>query len=151
MASTRLGADIGSTFTDLVALSEGELVTAKVPSTPQDQSVGVMNAIGASGMEPDELAALAHGMTVATNAGCVLQILLVIWYQGGPSPSLVFRSSPSQRNPLHFYPDRYFVRFKQLICKSSNLYPSLSTNKTNLTSIQQAILVSTFALHARVN
>jgi hypothetical protein len=30
-----------------------------------------MNAIGASGMEPDELAALAHGMTVATNAGCV--------------------------------------------------------------------------------
>jgi N-methylhydantoinase A len=71
MASTRLGADIGSTFTDLVAISEGELVTAKVPSTPQDQSVGVTNAIGASGMEPDELAALAHGMTVATNAGCV--------------------------------------------------------------------------------
>ena len=55
MVSTRLGADIGSTFTDLVAISEGELVTAKVPSTPQDQSVGVTNAIGASGMEPDEL------------------------------------------------------------------------------------------------
>ena len=72
MASTRLGVGIGSTFTDLVAISEGELVTAKVPSTPQDQSVGVMNAIGASGMGPDELAALAHGMTVATNAGCVV-------------------------------------------------------------------------------
>ncbi len=71
MASTRLGVDIGSTFTDLVAITEGELVTAKVPSTPQDQSVGVMNTIGASGMEPDELDALAHGMTVATNAGCV--------------------------------------------------------------------------------
>ena len=55
MTSTRLGVDVGGTFTDLVALSEGELVTAKVPSTPQDQSVGVMNAIGASWMEPDEL------------------------------------------------------------------------------------------------
>src|ERR687894_622066 len=68
MSDVRLGVDVGGTFTDLVALSEGELVTAKVPSTPQDQSVGVMNAIGASGMEAGALAALAHGMTVATNA-----------------------------------------------------------------------------------
>jgi N-methylhydantoinase A len=60
--------DVGGTFTDLVALAEGELITAKVPSTPKDQSEGVMNAIGASGVEPASLAALAHGMTVATNA-----------------------------------------------------------------------------------
>jgi len=64
----RLGVDVGGTFTDLVALSEGALVTAKVPSTPRDQSVGVMNAILASGVEADALSALAHGMTVATNA-----------------------------------------------------------------------------------
>src|SRR3712207_2090246 len=68
MTSTRLGVDVGGTFTDLVALSEGEPVTTKVPSTPQDQSVGVMNAIDASGVGSDALAALAHGMTVATNA-----------------------------------------------------------------------------------
>ena len=68
MSGTRLGVDVGGTFTDLVALAEGELITAKVPSTPQDQSEGVMNAIGASGVEPASLAALAHGMTVATNA-----------------------------------------------------------------------------------
>jgi N-methylhydantoinase A len=68
MNKVRLGVDVGGTFTDLVALSEGELVTAKVPSTPQDQSVGVMSAIDASGMESGALAALAHGMTVATNA-----------------------------------------------------------------------------------
>jgi N-methylhydantoinase A len=68
MTSTRLGVDVGGTFTDLVALSEGELITAKVPSTPQDQSVGVMNAIDASGVGSDALGALAHGMTVATNA-----------------------------------------------------------------------------------
>jgi N-methylhydantoinase A len=65
---TRLGVDVGGTFTDLVALSEGELVTAKVPSTPQDQSEGVMNAIETSEVDPGAVLALAHGMTVATNA-----------------------------------------------------------------------------------
>ena len=64
----RLGVDVGGTFTDLVALSEGRLVTAKVPSTPQDQSVGVMNSIETSEVEPGVVDALAHGMTVATNA-----------------------------------------------------------------------------------
>jgi N-methylhydantoinase A len=65
---TRLGIDVGGTFTDLVALSEGTLITAKVPSTPQDQSEGVMNAISTSDVEPSAVLALAHGMTVATNA-----------------------------------------------------------------------------------
>jgi len=64
----RLGVDVGGTFTDLVALSEGTLITAKVPSTPQDQSEGVMGAIQTSEVEPDAVLALAHGMTVATNA-----------------------------------------------------------------------------------
>jgi N-methylhydantoinase A len=68
MTSTRLGVDVGGTFTDLVALSEGELITAKVPSTPKDQSEGVMNAISTSDVEPSAVRALAHGMTVATNA-----------------------------------------------------------------------------------
>ena len=65
---TRLGVDVGGTFTDLVALSEGRLVTAKVPSTPRDQSEGVMNAIETSDVQPEAVLALAHGMTVATNA-----------------------------------------------------------------------------------
>ena len=68
MGETRLGIDVGGTFTDLVALSEGRLVTAKVPSTPRDQSEGVMNAIGAAEVEAASVGALAHGMTVATNA-----------------------------------------------------------------------------------
>ncbi len=68
MSETRLGVDVGGTFTDLVALSEGGLVTAKVPSTPQDQSAGVMNSIETSEVEPGVVDALAHGMTVATNA-----------------------------------------------------------------------------------
>jgi N-methylhydantoinase A len=68
MSKVRLGVDVGGTFTDLVALSEGTLITAKVPSTPRDQSEGVMNAVNASGVDPGAVVALAHGMTVATNA-----------------------------------------------------------------------------------
>ena len=62
----RVGVDVGGTFTDLAAISDGRLITAKVPSTPGDQSAGVLEAIGAGRLGP--VAAFAHGMTVATNA-----------------------------------------------------------------------------------
>jgi N-methylhydantoinase A len=62
----RVGVDVGGTFTDLVALVDGKVITAKVPSTPEDQSEGVMRAFEAGGVE--EPAAFAHGTTVATNA-----------------------------------------------------------------------------------
>ena len=68
MGELRLGVDVGGTFTDLVALGGGDVVTAKVPSTPRDQSVGVMNAVETSEVEAGAVTALAHGMTVATNA-----------------------------------------------------------------------------------
>src|SRR4051812_32163077 len=68
-----LGVDVGGTFTDaVVALEDGTLVTAKAPSTPEDQSRGVMAAIEAAlekaGRAPNEVTTFAHGMTVATNA-----------------------------------------------------------------------------------
>jgi len=64
----RVGVDVGGTFTDVVVLDGGRIVTAKVPSTPADQSAGVAAAIEASGVDPGAVDALAHGMTVATNA-----------------------------------------------------------------------------------
>ena len=67
--SLRLGVDVGGTFTDLVALGDdGRMATSKVPSTPADQSEGVVSALRASGVEPAEVLAFSHGMTVATNA-----------------------------------------------------------------------------------
>src|SRR5215204_1987732 len=70
MSDTRLGVDVGGTFTDLVALGgvNGHVLTAKVPSTPQDQSEGVMNSVRAAEIKVEDVAAFAHGMTVATNA-----------------------------------------------------------------------------------
>ncbi len=50
---------------------DGRLVTAKAPTTPEDQSEGVMAAVGAAleraGSE-SRVSAFAHGTTVATNA-----------------------------------------------------------------------------------
>ena len=64
--ATRVGVDVGGTFTDLVAIYEGRVVCAKVPSTPSDQSAGVLAAFRAAGIGAAD--AFAHGMTVATNA-----------------------------------------------------------------------------------
>jgi N-methylhydantoinase A len=64
----RLGVDVGGTFTDLVALVDDELVTAKVPSTPRDQAQGVVRSVEAATVEPQAVASFAHGSTVATNA-----------------------------------------------------------------------------------
>ncbi len=68
MSPARLGVDVGGTFTDLVALVDGEVVTAKVPTTPENESAAVMSCIEAAGIEPEQVDAFAHGMTVATNA-----------------------------------------------------------------------------------
>jgi len=67
-----LGVDVGGTFTDAVLATGGRLVTAKAPTTPGDQSEGVMAAVGTAleraGATPGDVTAFAHGMTVATNA-----------------------------------------------------------------------------------
>jgi N-methylhydantoinase A len=67
-----LGVDVGGTFTDAVLAFDGRVVTAKAPTTPRDQSVGVMAAIETvlerAGKRPDQVISFSHGMTVATNA-----------------------------------------------------------------------------------
>jgi N-methylhydantoinase A len=68
VSRVHLGVDVGGTFTDLVALVDGRLVTAKVPSTPGNQAEGVLRALEAAAIEPGAVGAFAHGSTVATNA-----------------------------------------------------------------------------------
>ncbi|MEJ5232100.1 MAG: hydantoinase/oxoprolinase N-terminal domain-containing protein, partial [Geminicoccaceae bacterium] len=73
----RIGIDVGGTFTDLVAVdATGRLHHAKSPSTPQDQSIGVLEGLSrlaeAIGLDRGTLLArterIVHGTTVATNA-----------------------------------------------------------------------------------
>ncbi len=72
-----IGVDTGGTFTDVVVMTEaGEIWTAKAPTTPDDFSRGVLDALSeaarAVGIEPEELLSqttlFKHGSTVATNA-----------------------------------------------------------------------------------
>lgn len=67
-----LGVDVGGTFTDAVLVDNGQLITAKSPTTPDDQSQGVLAAVRSvlaqSGRDSEEVRSFAHGMTVATNA-----------------------------------------------------------------------------------
>nr|MBA3422519.1 hydantoinase/oxoprolinase family protein [Thermoleophilaceae bacterium] len=68
-----LGVDVGGTFTDAALLTgEGELVTAKAPTTPDDQSCGAIAAVEAvleqAGAHARVVERFVHGMTVGTNA-----------------------------------------------------------------------------------
>src|SRR4249919_392637 len=67
-----LGVDVGGTFTDAVLLDGGAVHTAKVPTTPREESEGVMRAVAAvlegAGAEAADVEVFAHGMTVGTNA-----------------------------------------------------------------------------------
>jgi N-methylhydantoinase A len=63
-----VGIDTGGTYTDLVAIHGTERRIAKVPSTPPHYEQGVIDAIGAAEIPPADIALLAHGTTVATNA-----------------------------------------------------------------------------------
>src|SRR6187200_2186599 len=67
-----LGVDVGGTFTDAVLLDGGAVHTAKVPTTPREESLGVMRAVEAvlerAGADASAVESFAHGMTVGTNA-----------------------------------------------------------------------------------
>ncbi|MFK7956551.1 MAG: hydantoinase/oxoprolinase family protein [Lysobacterales bacterium] len=69
----RLGVDVGGTFTDLILVNEdsGDTFSAKVPSTPDDSSIGVFNGISKvcaeAGIDPKAITHVMHGTTVATN------------------------------------------------------------------------------------
>ena len=64
-----VGIDVGGTYTDLYFADEGGRArVVKVLSTPQDPSIGVLDALRAAGVAPDDLDQIVHGTTMATNA-----------------------------------------------------------------------------------
>ncbi len=71
--ASRLGIDVGGTFTDLLLLNDttGEIRLLKTPTTPRDQSVGILSGIekilDQAGVPSADIGALLHGTTVSTN------------------------------------------------------------------------------------
>ncbi len=69
---TRVGVDVGGTFTDIVTVHDGRVDVTKTPSTPDAPETGVVNGLEKSaddaGFSFGDIAFLSHGTTVATNA-----------------------------------------------------------------------------------
>jgi len=66
-----VGVDVGGTFTDVALLADGDLVTAKVPTTDEQSDgvlAGIEKACAAAGVAVDDLDAFSHAMTVSVNA-----------------------------------------------------------------------------------
>ncbi|WP_081655571.1 hydantoinase/oxoprolinase family protein [Halopiger goleimassiliensis] len=72
MTGPEIGVDVGGTFTDVSLYVDDTLVTAKVPTTEQDQSVGVLEGIRKAceraGVAPERVETFVHAMTVSVNA-----------------------------------------------------------------------------------
>jgi N-methylhydantoinase A len=70
--ATRLGVDIGGTFTDVVLESGGQRFSAKVLTTytaPEDAIVeGMQRVCAKAGITPSAIGQIIHGTTLATNA-----------------------------------------------------------------------------------
>ena len=72
-APWRVAADIGGTFTDVIALGpDARIVPMKVLSTPPDFGTGVIDGVTASmtdaNISASDISAVLHATTVATNA-----------------------------------------------------------------------------------
>src|SRR6267142_797526 len=73
-ARFRIGIDTGGTFTDIVSVDtlSGNTHVTKVASTPANPAIGLVRGVNeilaAAGATSDDVAGLAHGTTVATNA-----------------------------------------------------------------------------------
>ena len=65
--SFKLGVDVGGTFTDALLVNQDtkQIFTSKVPSTPEDSSIGVINSIARvcknAGIDMNEITQVTHG------------------------------------------------------------------------------------------
>ncbi|MHA1223724.1 MAG: hydantoinase/oxoprolinase N-terminal domain-containing protein, partial [Candidatus Heimdallarchaeaceae archaeon] len=70
--SVRVGIDTGGTFTDFVVVSRGKIGAWKVPTTPSDPSIGIIQGlhevIDEFSFKPTDINLIIHGTTIGTNA-----------------------------------------------------------------------------------
>lgn len=139
-----LGIDVGGTFTDVVAANaEGEMVSTKTPSTP-DQSDGVLNGIAKVSamlsLSKEELlqrtAVIVHGTTVATNAlleykGAKVGLITTAGFRD----ELEFRRSykestfnPRLKAPHAICPRRYRLGVPERLDKHGDVVTPLNEN-----------------------
>ncbi|NLA64988.1 MAG: hydantoinase/oxoprolinase family protein, partial [Leucobacter sp.] len=70
MTSVRVAVDVGGTFTDVCIFDDEtqQMRVTKVPSTPHDPMIAVMNGVERGEIDLSNVKLFSHGTTVATNA-----------------------------------------------------------------------------------
>ena len=70
MTQLRVAVDVGGTFTDVCIFDDTEktMRVTKVPSTPHDPMIAVMNGVERGEIDLADVSLFSHGTTVATNA-----------------------------------------------------------------------------------
>ena len=70
MTSVRVAVDVGGTFTDVCIFDDEtqKMRVTKVPSTPHDPMIAVMNGVERGEIDLSDVTLFSHGTTVATNA-----------------------------------------------------------------------------------
>ena len=70
MSKVRVAVDVGGTFTDVCIFDEEshQIRATKVPSTPNDPLLAVMNGVARANIDLADVTLFSHGTTVATNA-----------------------------------------------------------------------------------
>jgi N-methylhydantoinase A len=73
MTRWRLGVDVGGTFTDfsLLNVETGALLIEKVPTTPRDPALGIiegLKTLATQGVSGADILSFLHGTTITTNA-----------------------------------------------------------------------------------
>lgn len=70
MTQLRVAVDVGGTFTDVCIFDDQSqtMRVTKVPSTPHDPMVAVMNGVERGEVDLADVPLFSHGTTVATNA-----------------------------------------------------------------------------------
>jgi N-methylhydantoinase A len=68
----RIGIDTGGTFTDFVVASKNHINAWKIPTTPEDPSIGIIqglkNTMSLFKFNKEDIELLIHGTTIGTNA-----------------------------------------------------------------------------------
>src|SRR6185503_1359584 len=66
-AMNAVGVDIGGTFTDLVGVIDGKIVTSKASTVPADPTQGVAETLDLARVDMARLTEVLHGSTIAIN------------------------------------------------------------------------------------
>jgi N-methylhydantoinase A len=135
-----IGVDIGGTFTDIVAVRDGEQLSfTKVTTTPKDLLVGIGEAVrkvlALAGAPPADVARFIHGTTVATNAvleqkGAVTAVLMTDGFEdaleiGRQKRSRMYDLNMDPETPTFLAPRRRRIGIPERVDADGNVLIAL--------------------------